>query len=217
MLVHTGNCLEALKTLDHHRWLVCAFAIASLAGLLDLDRADEWVVTTKLGTSDRRPGTGGPIMAVRTCRLYAGELLMATFVLAAAVYAALHAQRLSFSVFLLLQGASWGLGAPGATLLPLGCVFVSFAFNLVDGGGLLGFRLDRGTSSREAAIKEAAVPRKQLRVVVRKPSAPATLGAVRLGKGAVEAASHGRSASLWPLISASGSPPALAGWYKRGE
>jgi beta-mannan synthase len=27
------------------------------AGLLGLQRAQEWVVTTKLGSSDRRPGT----------------------------------------------------------------------------------------------------------------------------------------------------------------
>ena len=27
------------------------------AGLLDLKQAQEWVVTTKLGTSDKRPGT----------------------------------------------------------------------------------------------------------------------------------------------------------------
>ncbi len=30
---------------------------AVIAGLLDLKQAQEWVVTTKLGASDKRPGT----------------------------------------------------------------------------------------------------------------------------------------------------------------
>ena len=31
--------------------------VATRAGLLDLKQAQEWVVTTKLGGSDKRPGT----------------------------------------------------------------------------------------------------------------------------------------------------------------
>ena len=39
---------------------------AVIAGILDLKQAQEWVVTTKLGASDARPGTqvGAPACAV---------------------------------------------------------------------------------------------------------------------------------------------------------
>lgn len=170
-------------------------------------------MTTKLGTSGR--AAGGPIVAVRTCRLYAGELVMAVFLLSAAVYAVLHTQRLSFSVFLLLQGSRCeqhiACSSSRACDCYTGCVFLSFAFNLVDGGGLLGFRLE----AKEFAVKQAA-PTGKLRVVVRKaPSAP--LGAGRLGKGGAETALL-KVRSAWPLMPACESAPLLlAGWGKRGE
>lgn len=44
-------------------------------GLLDLQRAQEWVVTTKLGSSDKRPGTAGSTIAMPSCRLYMNELV----------------------------------------------------------------------------------------------------------------------------------------------
>lgn len=71
-------------------------------GLLDLKGAQEWVVTTKLGSSDKRPGTQQPL--VRTCRFYAGEMLMSTFVLTAAMYGVFSVNKWSFSIFLTLQG-----------------------------------------------------------------------------------------------------------------
>ena len=46
-----------------------------LSGLLDLQRAQEWVVTTKLGSSDKRPGTSGSTIAMPSCRLYMNELV----------------------------------------------------------------------------------------------------------------------------------------------
>lgn len=73
-----------------------------VAGLLDLQGAQEWVVTTKLGSSDKRPGTQVPL--VRTCRFYAGEMLMSTFVLTAAMYGVFSVNKWSFSIFLTLQG-----------------------------------------------------------------------------------------------------------------
>ena len=70
--------------------------------MLDLKNAQEWVVTTKLGSSDSRPGTQQPL--ARTCRFYAGEMLMSTFVLTAAFYGVFSVNKWSFSIFLTLQG-----------------------------------------------------------------------------------------------------------------
>ena len=69
-----------------------------------MSRASEWVVTTKLGASDLRPGTAASVPRIRTCRFYAGELAMSMFVLTAAAYGAVVAQRFTFSIFLFLQG-----------------------------------------------------------------------------------------------------------------
>lgn len=76
---------------------------------------------------------------------------------------------------------------------------MSFAFNLVDGGGLLGFRLDKEPASKD--VEAAAVETKPLRLVTRKPSAPVPLGAVRIGKGTVDVVSmRGRSASMCAVL-----------------
>lgn len=69
--------------------------------MLDLKGAQEWVVTTKLGSSDVRPGTT-PVVT-RNCRLYAGEMAMSAFVLSAAIYGVLTVNRWTFSIFLFLQ------------------------------------------------------------------------------------------------------------------
>ena len=71
--------------------------------MLDLQKAQEWVVTTKLGSSDKRPGTSAA--PPRDCRFYAGEMAMSTFVLTAAFYGIFSINRWSFSIFLTLQGA----------------------------------------------------------------------------------------------------------------
>ena len=42
--------------------------------MMDLKGAHEWVVTTKLGSSDVRPGTTPTV--TRNCRMYAGEMAM---------------------------------------------------------------------------------------------------------------------------------------------
>ena len=61
------------------------------------------MVTTKLGSSDKRPGTAA---VPRDCRFYAGEMGMSTFVLTAAFYGVFSVDKWSFSIFLTLQGAA---------------------------------------------------------------------------------------------------------------
>ena len=77
------------------------------AGILDLKQANEWVVTTKLGSSDKRPGTGASAPAVRDCKMYLNEMMMSTFVLTAAFYGIFSVNKWSFSIFLTLQGAQF--------------------------------------------------------------------------------------------------------------
>ena len=73
----------------------------SRAGMMDLKGAHEWVVTTKLGSSDVRPGTTPTV--TRNCRMYAGEMAMSGFVLGAAFYGVFTVNRWTFSIFLFLQ------------------------------------------------------------------------------------------------------------------
>ena len=94
-------CLAALLGFA---WQHIAKTGSSGAGTLDTKRASEWVVTTKLGASHRRPGTAAPLPQVRTCRFYAGEMAMSVFVLTAAFYGMISMHRLTFSFFLILQG-----------------------------------------------------------------------------------------------------------------
>ncbi|QDZ21927.1 nucleotide-diphospho-sugar transferase [Chloropicon primus] len=95
---------------------------AVISGLLNLKRAKEWVVTTKMGSSDSRPATGQPPPGLRTCKLYTGEFIMSLFVLFAAVYGIFAVHRWDFSIFLSLQGLA----------------FLAFGLNLVDMDALLG-------------------------------------------------------------------------------
>ena len=112
---------------------------AVVAGMLDLKHANEWVVTTKLGSSDKRPGTQAAAPA-RQCRVYPQEAAMAAFVLVAALYAMVSADKWSFAVFLTLQGL----------------VFLAFGFNLIDAGNFLGQRLGANSPPTSAAKKAAA-------------------------------------------------------------
>ncbi|KAK9814760.1 hypothetical protein WJX72_011039 [[Myrmecia] bisecta] len=89
--------------------------------------AQSWVVTTKLGSSDKRPNTGAAAPVPVACRFYAAEMLMSLFVLTAALYGVISSARWSFSIFLGLQGL----------------VFLAFGFNLVDCGGLLALRREK--------------------------------------------------------------------------
>ncbi|BDA47669.1 probable glucomannan 4-beta-mannosyltransferase 9 [Coccomyxa sp. Obi] len=111
---------------------------AVIAGVLDLKQAQEWVVTTKLGSSDKRPGTGAGAPAP-VLRFYASEMLMSTFVLTAAFYGIFSVNKWSFSIFLTLQGL----------------VFFAFAFNMVDCGGILGGRLGNNVNMHAASLKKA--------------------------------------------------------------
>jgi len=100
---------------------------AVVTGILDLQRAQEWVVTTKLGSSDKRPGTAAKSM-VPSCKVFAGELMMSMFLLCAGAFGLLSGHHWGMSTYLLIQGL----------------VFGAFGFNMVDCGGLLGGRLDVG-------------------------------------------------------------------------
>ena len=86
--------------------------------MLDLKGAQEWVVTTKLGSSDKRPGTSDA--PPRDCRFYAGEMAMSTFVLTAAFYGIFSINRWSFSIFLTLQGDNHILLLHGHAVKPSG-------------------------------------------------------------------------------------------------
>lgn len=129
----------------YHCWLklICFTSFhSSFAGLLDLKRAQEWVVTTKLGSSDKRPGTTASM--VPSCKIYAAELLMAFFLFTAGAFG-------------LLSGSHWGMST---YLLIQGLVFGAFGLNMVDCGGVLGGRLDvgllGGITPRAAESKAAA-------------------------------------------------------------
>lgn len=97
---------------------------AVITALLDLKRAQEWVVTTKLGSSDKRPGT---TMMIPSCRIYGGELLFGIMLM-------------SVGTLGLMQMAHWGLSS---FMVVQGFVFMAFGFNMVDVGGILGGRMDR--------------------------------------------------------------------------
>eukprot|EP00889_Picochlorum_renovo_P002868 jgi/Picre1/29898/NNA_005279.t1 len=97
---------------------------AVITALLDLKRAQEWVVTTKLGSSDKRPGT---TMMIPSCRIYGGELLFGIMLM-------------SVGTLGLMQMAHWGLSS---YMVVQGFVFMAFGFNMVDVGGILGGRMDR--------------------------------------------------------------------------
>jgi beta-mannan synthase len=138
---------------------------AVVTGLLDLQRAQEWVVTTKLGSSDRRPGTAAAL--VPSCKIYPGELGMGLFLFAAGAAA-------------LLAGRHWGMAA--YLLLQAG-VFLAFGFNAVDVGGPLGGRLDAGALNTPAAALAAPAAAAALGRVGR----AATIPVIRLAGGDAEA------------------------------
>ena len=77
------------------------------------------MVTTKLGSSDKRPGTADT--PPRDCRFYAGEMAMSTFVLTAAFYGIFSINKWSFSIFLTLQGACLHFARLRGDLPPFSC------------------------------------------------------------------------------------------------
>lgn len=99
---------------------------AVVTGILDLQRAQEWVVTTKLGSSDKRPGATGTSVPLPSCRMYPNELLYAAFLLTAGAWGLFSGgARMGMAIYLVVQGL----------------VFFAFGVNAVDAGGLLGGRL----------------------------------------------------------------------------
>eukprot|EP01024_Parvocaulis_polyphysoides_P038026 TRINITY_DN34017_c0_g1_i5.p4 TRINITY_DN34017_c0_g1~~TRINITY_DN34017_c0_g1_i5.p4 ORF type:complete len:112 (+),score=11.83 TRINITY_DN34017_c0_g1_i5:11-346(+) len=102
--------------------IVKIFAVIS--GVLGLKRAQEWVVTAKMGSSSKASKAGASHPEKRLCRFYAMETLVSMFILSAAVYSVVYVNRITFAVFLVLQGLAFG----------------AFGFNMVDADGLLGRR-----------------------------------------------------------------------------
>lgn len=92
---------------------------AVINGMFDLGRAHEWVVTAKAGD---KKSVGGKKPAYRLVRVYATETLFALFIFSAAIQAVFVVGRITFSVFLVMQGV----------------VFFCVGFNMVDAGGPLG-------------------------------------------------------------------------------
>ena len=62
-------------------------------------------MTTKLGSSDKRPGTAA-VQPSPVLRFYASEMMMSLFVLTAALYGIFSVNKWSFSIFLTLQGVA---------------------------------------------------------------------------------------------------------------
>lgn len=75
-----------------------------LAGFLGLKRANEWVVTTKLGTGAERHPDETSKSLFHSFRLYSLEALLSAFLLTAAIYGVVNAQRRALSIFLIAQG-----------------------------------------------------------------------------------------------------------------
>merc|ERR1719401_1414468 len=116
---------------------------AVVTGLLNLPRANEWVVTTKTGSSDQKPMTGALLAFSKIGnRIYIGELVVAAFFIAAALFGVTAINRWDFSIFLFLQG---------------GC-FLAFGLNMVDADAVLG----RADSFKVFASKKAGKLRRQV-------------------------------------------------------
>jgi beta-mannan synthase len=132
---------------------------AVVTALLDLQRAQEWVVTTKLGSSDKRPGA---TTLMPSCKVYGGELLFGLFLTSLA------------TVGLMQATGHWGLAS---YFLVQGLVFVAFGFNMVDVGGLLGGRVDGtilhiGEAARETTATTRDMVRQTTMPVVHLASVP---------------------------------------------
>ncbi len=54
---YLGDCNRHILRHSSQSFHVSVCCAGRRAGLLDLKQAQEWVVTTKLGASDKRPGT----------------------------------------------------------------------------------------------------------------------------------------------------------------
>jgi beta-mannan synthase len=75
---------------------------SSTSGLLDSKRAQEWIVTTKLGSNNKGEGRQQDPYVYK---VYPGELAMAVLLWTSAVHSIVYIHRWSFSFFLILQGA----------------------------------------------------------------------------------------------------------------
>jgi len=114
---------------------------AVVNGAFDLGRANEWIVTIKAGSSNENSSSLQAIY--KSCRAYATETIMGAFIIAAAFYGVLWANRYSFSIFLTLQGLT----------------FIAFGFNMVDAGALLGRPItwNRRKSATKTEEKESLI------------------------------------------------------------
>jgi beta-mannan synthase len=89
---------------------------AVVAGVLGLRHANEWVVTTKMGSGK------GETMKVSSTRIYPAELMMSAFVALSALYGMYHRHHYGVVCYLFLQGLA----------------FLAFGLNWVDASNILG-------------------------------------------------------------------------------
>ncbi len=113
---------------------------AVVCGLLGLPRANEWVVTTKLGGGGAAAhGKTNTPAVVPICRIYPMELLLGVLLLLVSSYGFATGARIGVSVFLGLQGLTFG----------------AFGLNLVDYS--FGMAFARRRSAHHAASMAATL------------------------------------------------------------
>ena len=62
-------------------------------------------MTTKMGSSDKRPGTEARVF-VPSCKMYGSEVLMSLFIMGAGFFGIMSGHHWGMSAYLLLQGGS---------------------------------------------------------------------------------------------------------------
>ncbi len=74
---------------------------ALIAGLLGLRNANEWVVTTKLGSGKK----GHKVeMEIPTCRIYPAELMFGCFIILSALVGSFSGLHFGINIYLFFQG-----------------------------------------------------------------------------------------------------------------
>ena len=76
---------------------------ALVAGLLGLRHANEWVVTTKMGSGKRK--SGHPVaMEIPSCRIYIQELVYGCFMMLATTVGIVNRLHFGINLYMFFQG-----------------------------------------------------------------------------------------------------------------